>query len=157
MPIFGYQKMHMPIEFSSIIVNRNNVTYFVTSSSLSGSWRAIIYHNRLAPAQSIREWEFVQEYPRTGGLSGNVSRKRESFSLNARNVLSDLMSAGITFQSRAPNTAKEPSYRDWFLCEHPLASGGMIAIVPRLELSLNLIPMSFGETPFRIFHTCSMI
>ena len=38
------------------------------------------------------------------------------------NVLSDLISAGTKFQRGAPNTAKEPSYRDWFLCEHTLTS-----------------------------------
>ena len=98
------------------------LTYFVTSSSLSCRWKAIICHNRLAPAQSIREFECAQEYPRTGGLSGNIARNRESFSLNAMNVLSDLISAGTKFQRGAPNTAKEPSYRDWFLCEHTLTS-----------------------------------
>ena len=92
-----------------------------------------------------------------GGLSGNVARNQESFSLNAMNVLSDSISAGTKFQRRAPNTAKEPSYRDWFLCEHPLTSGGMAAIVPFLEVSQNFMPMSFGETPFRIFHTCRII
>ena len=55
-------------------------TYFVTSSSsLSGSWRAIIYHNRLAPAQSIRELEFVQEYPRTGGCQERIEKSRKFF------------------------------------------------------------------------------
>ena len=131
----------------------DEATYFVTLSSLSCRWKAIIYHNPLAPAQSNRELEFAQEYPRTGGLSGNVARNRESFSLNERNVLTDLTSTGTIFQRRAPSTAKEPSYRDWFRCEHPLTRGGVIAMISRLEVSRNFMPISLGETPFRIFHT----
>ena len=88
---------------------------------------------------------FAQEYPCTGGLSGNEERNWESFSLNDRNVLSDLTSTGTKFQRRAPSTAKEPSYRDWFRCEHPLTRGGVTAMIPRLEVSQNFMPMSLGS------------
>ena len=54
-------------------------------------------------------WSLCRSIPLQGGLSGNVATNWESFFLNGKKVLSNLISVGNTFQRRAPNRAKDPS------------------------------------------------
>ena len=102
--------------------------------------------DQLDGVQSIKSNEFGQQQVQseTGGLSGIKARNVDKMILNASNDCAAFTELGTLFHSFGPCTANDRSYRVGLLEELDLASRGMTATEPSLDVILNSMWQQFG-------------